>query len=136
MRKGVASLKVDHYAFEKGLRKYCSAEIQYQTNQLAKVGKIIISKSNAQIPIVTGTLMGSAYVGRVDKSDTPTLRLGYGGPADKVNPISGKKASEYAIYVHENLEAKHLVGNAKFLENAIREVMGDIEKILASFKRR
>ena len=72
MRKGVASLKVDHYAFEKGLRKYCSAEIQYQTNNLAKVGKIIIDRSNAQVPIVTGTLMSSSYVGRVDNSGVPT----------------------------------------------------------------
>lgn len=34
----------------------------------------------------------------------------------------------YAIYVHENLEAKHKVGQAKFLEQPARETDGRITR--------
>ena len=40
----------------------------------------------------------------------------------------------YSIYVHENLEAQHKVGKAKFLEDAINEQKGilidDLARIL------
>lgn len=37
----------------------------------------------------------------------------------------------YAIYVHENLEARHPVGQAKFLEQPARELSGTITGIVA-----
>lgn len=42
--------------------------------------------------------------------------LGYGGPAAKINPKTGESTAGYALYVHENLDAFHKVGTAKYLE--------------------
>lgn len=35
--------------------------------------------------------------------------------------VAGGPAAPYALYVHENLEAEHKVGQAKFLESVILE---------------
>lgn len=40
--------------------------------------------------------------------------------------------ANYAIYVHERTELKHTNGEAKFLQNAISAVMGQIRKDLVS----
>ncbi len=34
--------------------------------------------------------------------------------------------AEYAVYVHENLEAHHPVGQAKFLEQPLREMISEL----------
>lgn len=39
--------------------------------------------------------------------------------------------AEYAVYVHENLEAFHPVGEAKFLEKPIRQYKRDMAKMIA-----
>ena len=39
--------------------------------------------------------------------------------------------AEYAIFVHENLEAVHLVGQAKFLEQPLRELKSELAGIVA-----
>lgn len=36
----------------------------------------------------------------------------------------------YAIYVHENLEAHHPIGQAKFLEQPARELAGELAEIV------
>lgn len=36
--------------------------------------------------------------------------------------------ADYAIYVHERLDLKHTVGEAKFLEKAVNEIKPKIEK--------
>lgn len=56
----------------------------------------------------------------------------------KARSLKGKKqltvrfgyAAQYAIYVHENLEAFHPIGNAKFLEGPIRRYRGEMAKII------
>lgn len=40
--------------------------------------------------------------------------------------------AEYAIYVHENLAARHVVGQAKFLEQPLREMEGELKSIVVS----
>lgn len=42
----------------------------------------------------------------------------------------------YAIYVHEDLSARHPVGQAKFLEKATRDSAGDVEKIVGAAVKR
>lgn len=46
-------------------------------------------------------------------------------PNDNVSVVVGFTAS-YAIYVHENLEAYHKVGQAKYLEQPVRERQAEI----------
>jgi hypothetical protein len=38
----------------------------------------------------------------------------------------------YAIYVHENLQARHRVGQAKFLEAPARTMAGELSAVVAS----
>jgi hypothetical protein len=54
--------------------------------------------------------------------------MGYGGPATKINPKTGQSSDDYTLKVHEDLEARHTVGKAKFLEdpvNAAIPTLGD-----------
>lgn len=103
----------------------------------------IMSDSLDQVPIDTGTLISSAYLGISRRSDVKGYVygaiLGYGddeglagqvdfGPIDwamrptnNVNPKSGLQASTYAAKVHEDLDMPHPNGGkAKFLEDPIR----------------
>lgn len=38
--------------------------------------------------------------------------------------------AEYAVYVHENLTARHPVGQAKFLEQPLREMKDELKTIV------
>lgn len=40
-------------------------------------------------------------------------------------------SAEYAIFVHENLEARHPIGQAKFLEQPAREMADELGKYIA-----
>jgi hypothetical protein len=42
----------------------------------------------------------------------------------------------YATYVHENLEARHDIGEAKFLEKAVFQAMPDMARKVAHYQRR
>jgi len=71
-----------------------------------------------RIPIDTGTLRNSAFLDSNWDPTAPMVRVGYG--------------ADYAIYVHENLKARHPVGEAKFLERALVDNAGEIRRIIRS----
>ena len=104
----------------------------------------IMTESINQVPVETGTLLSSAFLGVSRRTDTKGYRygavLGYGDsaglrfallgdnvqwikePSNPVNPKHGLPASAYAGTVHEDLEVHHANGGkAKFLEDPIRE---------------
>jgi hypothetical protein len=63
----------------------------------------------ADTPVDTGALRASGHTQLpVIDGSTVTVTMGFGGPA-----------VDYAIYVHENLEAHHPVGHAKFMERVL-----------------
>ena len=97
----------------------------------------IMSDSIDQVPIDTGTLLSSAYLGISRRTDINNYRygaiIGYGidehlagsvdfgpiewlmEPTNGVNPKSGFQASTYAARVHEDLDMPHPNGGkAKF----------------------
>ena len=85
---------------------------------LATAYSFIKKESIRRTPVDTGHLKGSFY----------SRRLAYkGGPALEVG-----NTAEYALYVHENLENKHITGESKFLEKTIVENTDTILNILAS----
>lgn len=88
----------------------------------------IMAASEPLVPVDTGALRSSGYVTPPEEDgDRVVVYLGYGGPAAKINPKTLESTDGYAIYVHENLEAHHPVGCAKFLElpfNQATEGMG------------
>jgi len=69
-------------------------------------GEQIMTESKGIVPVLTAALKDSGIVEKpVRQGNTITVTLGYGGPA-----------AQYAIFVHEDLTAKHTSGqSAKFL---------------------
>lgn len=91
--------------------------------------KSILEESLEQVPKVTNTLAASAFYEVHRRSDTAASTwqyegtVGYGGNGDPINPKTGEPSSRYAVVVHEDLEAVHPNGKAKFLEDPVREFM-------------
>jgi hypothetical protein len=83
---------------------------------LMEAGLFVKSKAVPITPIDTGNLRGSAYVELSTKGAEPVAIIGY--------------ASNYAIYVHEGVEKHFNVGQAKFLETALKENTSKILEIL------
>jgi len=87
----------------------------------------IMTESKRQVPKITGTLLASAYYKVYRRTDTASTYwayeaiLGYGGNGDPINPKTGRPASRYMVAVHENLDAVHDNGKAKFLEDPVRD---------------
>ena len=76
----------------------------------------ILNESNKEVPIDEGTLKNSGNT-RIDTSSLEAS-INYDTP--------------YAVRQHEDLTLKHKNGKkAKFLENAIKDNMSDIERYLA-----
>lgn len=81
----------------------------------------------AQVPKDTKTL-GDSYESRIFvRGKEIRAEFGYGGNGDPVNPKTGKPASQYMLTVHEDLEAYHPIGNAKFFENPLQEFAREFE---------
>lgn len=103
----------------------------------------IMSDSLNEVPIDTGTLISSAFLGISRRTDVGNYRygaiIGYGDqehlsgavdfgpvewlmePTNNYNPKSGLQASTYAAIVHEDLDMPHPNGGkAKFLEDPVR----------------
>lgn len=96
-----------------------------------------LEESLPLVPVDTGALRGSGYVSQPEIAGTHvTSEVGYGGVATKINPKTLEPTTTYALIVHENLEAHHEVGQAKYLQvpfDAKIEGMG--QRIAAGLKR-
>jgi len=74
---------------------------------LLDCGNDLQQKSVDITPVDTGALRASAFTEADRQGKNPSVIVGF--------------EEEYAIYVHENLEAHHPVGQAKFLEQPLQE---------------
>ncbi len=89
---------------------------------------------------VTAVKLSVALIKTESQKKTPVdlgnLKAGhYGRTHRKAKSVVGEvgAVAEYAIYVHEDLEAHHPTGEAKFLERAIDESRPKIRDILKKF---
>jgi len=87
---------------------------------MKKGGLYLQRRSQKLVPIDTGTLRNSAYTRATGKGFGVVVHVGY--------------TANYAIFVHENLEAHHIKGIAKFLEvpfrsDVVKSAILDIVKI-------
>lgn len=82
----------------------------------------IMAESLLITPIETGTLRKSARIEPVEADgESVRVRFGY-GYGDEINPVTRRPAADYAVPVHEILEAKHAPPTqAKFLEQPVLE---------------
>lgn len=62
----------------------------------------VMNTSKRLVPVDTGALKGSGYTKVMSGPDGVEITLGY--------------SQNYALYVHENMEAHHENGQAKYLE--------------------
>jgi len=71
---------------------------------------LVVQRLSMQLtPVLTGALRASHETKR-PRTDGGSL---------VVDIVVGGPAAPYALYVHENLDAHHKVGQAKFLESAV-----------------
>lgn len=93
--------------------------------------EIEMTEAKRRTPVDTGALRGSGHVAGPKHSGRDTqVTLAFGGPA-----------APYALFVHENLDAHHPVGQAKFLEGTLHESAPYLaqriaRRIAASIRRR
>jgi len=81
----------------------------------------VATASRHLTPVDTGALRASHDVDRPEYSGRDvSVRISVGGPAAK-----------YALFVHENLQARHPVGQAKFLETALSEATPGMARRIA-----
>jgi len=75
---------------------------------MEKAGRFLLARSKELVPVATGKLKRSGQSKVLnDSSGMPRYIVSYATP--------------YALYVHEDLDAFHEVGQAKFLEKPARE---------------
>lgn len=93
----------------------------------------IIKDSKEEVPKDTETLAKSAFYEVQGSYKNFVGIVGYGGNGDPVNPRTGESASDYMIVVHEDLEAKHNNGKAKFLEDPVRRYASKFATRVSNF---
>lgn len=95
--------------------------------ELYREGEETIAESKPDVPVDTGALRSSGYVALPKQTGSRVeVRCGYGG-----------SAAGYALAVHENLEAHHDVGKAKYLEDVFnRRTRGLPARIAARMEKR
>jgi hypothetical protein len=103
---------------------------------LKNIGTDIMLESFEECPKDTWTLVSSGYVtDPIVTNDKVSVEIGYGGPEDKVNPKTGKLASEYMFIVHEDYEkyaTKRITGKSKFFEDPVRRAETKFKDDLAN----
>lgn len=121
-------LNIDFSPFVKACEALITSVTQGSRRAMTQAAQEILRDSLEQVPRDTNTLASSAFysvdvgnavqVGNV-RYVNYTATVGY-GKGDPINPKTGKPVSEYMVTVHEDLEAKHPIGKAKFLEDPVR----------------
>lgn len=100
----------------------------------------VMEASFLQVPKDTEALAHSGYVEPPTYSGNEvSINFGYGGPYGLANPKTGEPTAKYAFIVHEDLNAHHPTGKAKYLEDPLnqyasdylRQVGGDISKFFS-----
>lgn len=91
---------------QKGLTKAGAALRAAFVSAVRMEAEAIMLASQRQVPVDTGNLKNSKSVEVKETRDGANITLAY--------------RAEYATFVHEDLDANHVVGNAKFLENPVK----------------
>lgn len=92
---------------------------------LFQEGERIMAVAKGQTPVDTGALRASGQVSLPTvEGSTVSVELGF-----------GNSSVNYAVFVHENLQAKHPVGKAKYLEDPVLQWANGAESRLAGLFR-
>lgn len=107
---------------------------QSMAGALFREANYLMTDAKRQTPVDQGPLRASGHVEEpVIDGSTVSVTVGFGGPAgigNHENETNDKDVG-YAVYVHEDLTARHDDGNAKYLENPALERSRTMEGRLA-----
>ncbi len=96
---------------------------------LRAAGEEIMAEADVLVPKDTLTLVNSRFIEEVGERVT----IGY-GRGDEINPKDGKTAGQYAVPVHEILDARHdPPTSAKYLEIPVVAYEGEFEGTMAAW---
>jgi len=85
-----------------------------------KAEMIIAESKEDYVPVDLGALRSSGFVEKpVGTGKHTSITLGFGGPA-----------APYAMVVHEDMQAEHKVGSAKYLSIPFNKAKGDFKSYL------
>jgi hypothetical protein len=89
---------------------------------LREEAEIEMTEAKERTPVDTGALRASGHVTGPERAGKQiSVDLNYGGVA-----------APYAVYVHEDMDAHHPVGQAKFLESTLLESAPHMPKRIAT----
>lgn len=93
----------------------------------------IMTEAKQETPVDRGLLRASGFAALpVEENGKVSVTMGFGGVAGSGNLGETNEGDVgYAVYVHENLDSNHIVGNAKFLENPLNRHKVDMSERLA-----
>lgn len=104
---GVAAMQAKIRAFAKRMPDKAAVA-------LFRESEIEMTEAKRRTPVDTGTLRASGFVYPPERNGNRiSVLLSFGGAAET-----------YAIIVHEDLEAHHRIGQAKYLESVLSESAG------------
>jgi len=96
-----------------------NAEIQ---KKLTSAAGELIARSTRLTPIETGELRARTFIDKPQLEDGAWLvNCGYEKNSMAYPKTGEGTGNEYAVYVHERMDLKHKVGQAKFLETAFKD---------------
>ena len=112
---------------------------QRTAEALRKAGGEVIRVTLPRVPVETTELRGRSFnEGPLQDGDKHIQVVGFEkfvGGKTEMEPYGTKnkkaKGKAYAVPVHDNLEAHHDVGEAKFLEHGVQETESYLLKYLA-----
>lgn len=123
----VASVEIDSKQLSQLLAQGGPRAVKALGQGLYKEATEAFARSQQEVPVDTGALRASGQVSRPMLSGRDTVvEITYGGAA-----------ADYAIYVHENLEAFHNPGKkAKFLEDPVKQqIQGMGTRLMTAVRR-
>lgn len=109
-------------ALFKKMRRYPDKALKAAGSSLYLEGEGIMTLSKeVYVPVDLGVLCGSGFVELPQfERNKVSIVLGFGGPA-----------APYAVEVHEDLQAYHTVGEAKYLSKPFRSSAKELSQRLA-----
>ena len=120
--EGGDKYKVAAERYARGVRQGLRAGLFKEANG-------IITQAKQIVPVDEGILKNSGFAALpVERGNKVIVEMGFGGPAGGKPGQTNVKDVGYAVIVHEDLNAFHKVGTAKYLEMPIRQAepgMGD-----------
>lgn len=123
-------LKLDYKDFENACKAAISKSGLASYTVVKSIAEQIYNDTLEEVPEDTKTLRESAFYDVQRNSTSTEAIIGYAG--SNINPKTGRPVSEYVVAVHEDLDATHIKGKAKFLEDPINRHASNLDTTFAS----